>query len=424
MQVYPGRLTTRRAPHGLQSLDLGFLGGTLDSRLTFTRASAATYFNSSGVLSSATSGTPRFDFNPVTGAPNGLFVEALAATNQFVPSTNWVANSTVSTTVTGHTQNAAVAPDGTTTAELFIPFTTSGNQQVYTVPSLTVSSGYAFSVYMKAAGYNYAYLSLTNTGWTAVQTASFNLSSGTIAAQSANGTAAIQAVGNGWYRCSVTGTTAASGATVLDVIPSVTGADAGVFAGNGTSGILVWGAQAEIGAQPSSYIPTTTVSVTRAAEALTIPVGSWFVQSQGSLAVEWALLQRGSLYGAPVALVGSNTATDYIDVDEMTGATPSYSVDTVSVAGVSTAATFTAASIPYGTPVKGAVSWSVGGYTQGAHNGISAAQSAAVLASTPAMTSLNVGAAMHYQTASSLYIRRVRYWPRQQGATELASNTL
>jgi len=40
--------------------------------------------------------------------------------------------------------------------------------------------------------------------------------------------------------------------------------------GDGTSGIYIWGAQLEAASFASSYIPTTTASVTRAADALSI----------------------------------------------------------------------------------------------------------------------------------------------------------
>lgn len=57
------------------TLSLNFLTGTLDSRITFTRASGATYTDSAGVLQLATSNTPRFDYDPVTLSAKGLLIE-------------------------------------------------------------------------------------------------------------------------------------------------------------------------------------------------------------------------------------------------------------------------------------------------------------------------------------------------------------
>ena len=74
-----GMFSPELNPLPYPSLNLDFTTGTLDSRITFTRTqgttTAATYYNSSGVLSYAAANTPRFDYDPVTLAAKGLLIE-------------------------------------------------------------------------------------------------------------------------------------------------------------------------------------------------------------------------------------------------------------------------------------------------------------------------------------------------------------
>jgi hypothetical protein len=93
------------------ALDLNFLSGSLDSRVTFTRASTARAYNSSGVLTSYTTDTPRFDYDPVTLAPKGLLIEE-ARTNLFLNSAVGV---TQSCTVTAAAHTLSFFGTGTIT---------------------------------------------------------------------------------------------------------------------------------------------------------------------------------------------------------------------------------------------------------------------------------------------------------------------
>lgn len=71
----PGGMAGQGA--GAVSLDLIFTDGSgvLDPRIVFTRASTATYFDSAGVMRTAASGAPRFDYDPATLQLRGLLME-------------------------------------------------------------------------------------------------------------------------------------------------------------------------------------------------------------------------------------------------------------------------------------------------------------------------------------------------------------
>ena len=84
----------------------------LDPRVTFTRASPATFVDSNGLIQTAASGAARFDHNPATGESLGLLVEE-ARTNSIWPSEPTTASAR---NITGNPGNAWAVYDGTVTS--------------------------------------------------------------------------------------------------------------------------------------------------------------------------------------------------------------------------------------------------------------------------------------------------------------------
>jgi hypothetical protein len=94
--------------------------------------------------------------------------------------------------------------------------------------------------------------------------------------------AAGTSVGNGWYRFALTFTSG----TETSLRNRVSIRDSVATTGDGTSGAYVWGAQLEAGAFATSYIPTTTTSLTRSAdEAAVNTLSPWFN------AAEWTFVR-------------------------------------------------------------------------------------------------------------------------------------
>jgi hypothetical protein len=147
--------------------------------------------------------------------------------------------------------NAAVAPDGTTTADKLIEDTTASNTHNTTSAVLTLASASTttLSLYVKAAERTWCRIAdggVTSGG------AFVNLSTGQFGTIEAGVTASsIQNVGNGWYRVSVTGVLAGTSSQVL--VQIATGNGTTSYTGDGTSGILVWGAQLETGTTASAF---------------------------------------------------------------------------------------------------------------------------------------------------------------------------
>jgi hypothetical protein len=247
-------------------------------------------------LQTAASGEARFDHDPLTGESLGFLIEE-QRTNLLLRSEEFETAWTTVGTATAST-NQVIAPDGTLTADKFVLGATilSGGaalSQNATKPA--TSAPYTTSLYAKAGEFNSLRVILRDAALASnfVQ-AFFNLATGTIAqAANASGTftaasATITAVGNGWYRVSVTGTSATETSLNVRILNYQDGT--GVATGDGYSGIYIWGAQLEAGAFPTSYIKTVASQATRNGDFAGIAetnFSSWFGNTpEGSVYTE------------------------------------------------------------------------------------------------------------------------------------------
>ena len=237
------------------TLDLDFAGAkSLKNQIgkknvvSFTRASSGTYVGSDGLIQTATTDTPRFDYDPATNESLGLLIEESRTnlvTYSVPDATNWVdENMTV-------TINDSIAPDGTQTATKLdnpsgLGFNTS---RIYNIP---VSGGSNIArtgtVFAKAGTVNTLYMrGLENSGAVLI-----DLSTGQVISNGSGSAVTTEAYPNGWWKIALTVT------STEGIIYLATNTEVGYF--------YAWGAQIEEGSFPTSYIPTSGSTVTRAAD--------------------------------------------------------------------------------------------------------------------------------------------------------------
>lgn len=245
---------------------------------TFTRASTGTYTNAAGVITSAASDEPRFEYDPATREAKGILIEE-ARTNETINSSS-IGGAGWTLSGLTITSDAGVAPDGTTTAELV---TATGAGLTYfkgSVPAHVANTPVTISLYVKAGTSSKIFFEYTTNRTTTpsvIKGASFDLSNLSVTTLGGT-TAAIHKVGNGWYRLVASRTFVKAS---NDDSWSAFYVDTFGTAPAGMS-LYVWGAQTEIGPNATTYIPTAGVAATRAADNFYFPTAGWFNATIGT----------------------------------------------------------------------------------------------------------------------------------------------
>ena len=216
---------------------------------------------------------PRVEYDG-TGNLLGLLLEG-ARTNLMLQSeafdnASWTKSGLAATPVTA---NAVVAPDGATTGDTIVE--ASGGTFHFVQQDVTVSANqpYTDSTWFKAAGRGFIRIQLSNTTATTGCFVDVNLTTGATGTVTTFGTgsaaaASVSAYSNSWFRAALTCTIDNSSTTARTqfILASALGTTS--YAGDGLSGVSMWGAQIELAQFTSTYLPTTTATVARVADSL------------------------------------------------------------------------------------------------------------------------------------------------------------
>lgn len=391
----------------LPRLALDFTTAVLDPRVTVTRAlNTATRTNSSGFIEIVNANLPRFDFSPTSiGTCRGLLIEETRA-NRVLQSANFTTASWTKTDTT-LTTAAGTAPDGTNSATLLTQgaLATSELSQSF---SITAGSTVTYSSYIKLGNARWYLHQIRNAGNTSFANAFFDLTNGVVGSTSTTGGFAtlfgssITNVGNGWYRATFTVMIGATFGTAVFSTASVTADNTLTRVNGGTR--LEWGLQAETGTFATSYIPTTTASLTRNADVVTMTgtnFSSWYSTSTAAMAAVVTPIAAAGV--RPVWQFDDTTANEIIALRGNAANPELYIVDNGAVQAQLDAGTITAGT-RYG--LCGAFTTNSCAVSQ---NGATPATTAT--ATMPTVTQARIGSdGTNFLNGT---VQSLRYWPQR-----------
>ncbi|WP_347279766.1 hypothetical protein [Plasticicumulans sp.] len=264
-------LAARQRASGPALWDYDLTLGVLPPVLSLARATGATYVGATGLITAAAVNEPRFDADPITHAVRGLLLEPQAtyfgARSEDVATSPWVLSSGL--------LNTAVTMDSPLRAADTVNRLGGGSQaysaaQYSTVPTNATLTQHWLVRNVDAVASRVSYrdnvttvqidMSITWASATAgAAIASVAVSTGAGVTCTASG---YWNYGGGWWLVWATFTTGAlNGANVLRFAPAQT------TIGRSVDVAAAWATYTDA---PQSYTPTTTVPVTRDADALTL----------------------------------------------------------------------------------------------------------------------------------------------------------
>jgi len=260
--------------------------------MTVVRATTATRVNASGLIETSALNVPRLDYTNAT-CPN-ILIES-QTTNLFSKSEEFNHSSWSKENSTVFVNNT-ISPNNTLTADKIVEASNLNYHGVVRTITTTKSSIYTVSVFAKKDNNRYFYIGNYN-GLSNATYFIFDFDTKTIVSSQNVGeittiSTKVIELTNGWFRLSLTYVNNFSSGNnflfALSDVPSLPISNLyPIYLGNGTNAVFLWGAQLELSANNTSYIPTTTNSVTRNADVISKTSATDLIgQTQGTIFAE------------------------------------------------------------------------------------------------------------------------------------------
>jgi hypothetical protein len=394
---------------GAPYVDLDFLSGILDPRMTFTRASAGWYFDSSGVLTQASTNVARFDYNPTTLTLNGLLVEAANTNSLRNNSMTGAVVGTPGTLPTNWTQSnnsglaANVVATGTDHGIPYIDLRINGTTAVFTDTNIVFEAVGTIAALQNQVWTSSAYLSLSAGSLTNVASIKNFIQPLT----NAGGTLTISSA-----TATVTGAALASQRNAfVYTLPDATTAFVRnfikvVFAAAPVAVDLtlrIGAPQLELSAYASSPILTTSAAVTRAVDNPSILLPS---TPKSGVSVVTENMPRAAVVSV-FSAVDDGTNSNRIQLFTADGSTYGYFAG---VSGSSIINRSVSGSVVVGTPMKFGAAVSSSNRTALCVNGGAVTVDTTAGAFPPGMTTARPGRPAS-AASINVWCRRLRVWP-------------
>lgn len=401
------------------SLDLNFLSGALDPRLSFARASGASYFDSTGTRQDAASGVPRFDYDPSTLSLFGTRMEEQRSNQITNPRAEGGSAGTPGTAPTGW-----VVSNASGLSSQMVGFGTENGVAYAEIRLFGTISSSGLHSNIQFVPNNTTIAAVQNDVWTHAlyvrQTAGSNSSIISMGARLDNYTAGGAFLnGNGVN-------VIPSGAGLATQRQSITYSPVEPTTAFITPSLIIfWFASGAVDVtyrvgvptcEKGSWGPTTAILPppgspavsTRAVDTLSMPLAPWFNSVAGTIVAEglWEFIPGAG--GHDVYMLSDAGANNQLQLYNQIGQTNAFSI-------VKTAGTLVingslgSKTITNKVPFKHALTWNAAGAYTDAANGVLGSSSTVAVPS--GMTTLYLGADSLTNNSLAECLRRFRFFP-------------